>query len=113
MNTFYAIHIQPWLIAGRSLLPRRPFVSHTNNAERTMNILGLKVSVDDAPSAKVRWTRRTGAMAATTAVVLAGGVAYASWSTNGTGSGSATAAAAATVTVGGSGTASTTGLFPG
>jgi hypothetical protein len=99
MTDFYAIHLRPWLIAGRSLLPHRSFLAApaATPAERSMNVLGLKISVDHAPTARVKWTRRTGAMAGATALVVGGGIAYANWSTNGTGVGAAKAGTAAGV----------------
>lgn len=99
MSDFYAIHVRPWLIAGRSLLPHRSIYAApaATPAERSMNVLGLKISVDHAPTARVKWTWRTGAMAGATALVFGGGIAYANWSTTGTGAGSVKAGTAAGV----------------
>src|SRR4051795_11063761 len=81
-----------------------------------MNVLGLKVTVDRAPSARIRWTRRAGVLAIANVVVLGGGVAYATWSANGTGSGAAKAGTVSGVTAVAAANVSTTGgtlLFPG
>ena len=77
-----------------------------------MNILGLKISVDHSPSATTRWTRRTGAMAGATMLVIGGGIAYASWSTNGVGAGAAKAGSAVGVTASASPSTSATLLYP-
>src|SRR4051794_14571092 len=81
-----------------------------------MNILGLKVSVDQSPSARVRWTRRAGVLAIANVVVLGGGVAFATWSANGSGSGAAKAGTVSGVTAVAAASVSTAGgtlLFPG
>jgi hypothetical protein len=110
--TFYAIYVRPWLIAGRHVLPHRSIYSTPRDAERAMNILGVRISVDRTPTGRVRWTRRAIALGAANVVVLGGGLAYASWTAAGSGSGAATAASATTATV----TAVATtegGLWPG
>jgi hypothetical protein len=81
-----------------------------------MNVLGLKVSVDRSPSARVRWTRRAGVLAIANVAVLGGGVAFATWSANGTGSGAAKAGTVSGVTAVAAASVSTSGgtlLFPG
>lgn len=78
-----------------------------------MNILGLKISIDRTPTATMRWTRRTTALGLVILGTLGGGIAYASWSANGTGTGSAKAGTSLGVT-GSVATTSTSGLlYPG
>jgi hypothetical protein len=93
----YDIHIRPWLSAGRHVLPHRSILTTNREAERAMNVLGLKISVDRDPSARTKWTRRAGVLMAANAIVFAGGSAYAFWSANGSGTGSATAGSASGV----------------
>src|SRR4051794_29703787 len=81
-----------------------------------MNILGLKVSVDRSPSARIRWTRRAGVLAMANVAVLGGGVAFATSSANGTGSGAATDGTASGVTAVAAANGTTNGgqlLYPG
>ena len=49
MNDFYAIHVRPWLLAGRTLKPRRLSMG-TSDTERSMNFLGLRITVDRNPA---------------------------------------------------------------
>lgn len=86
----------------------------TDQQGRTMNILGLKISVDRSPSAKTKWTRRTGVMGATIALVAGSGIAYASWTTNGLGVGAAQAGSSSplTISVASVSTAGGSNLFP-
>lgn len=78
-----------------------------------MNILGLRVSIDRSPTATMKWTRPTIAMGVVILCVLGGGVAYASWSANGTGVGSAKAGTSAGVTASATTSTSSTLLYPG
>lgn len=111
MNDFYAIHVRPWLIAVRDLLPYRPICKSSHKMEPVMKILGLVVSIDRNASAKAKWTRRSLAMAAVTGTVLSTGVAYAFWSTGGSGNGAATAGTVTALSV--SAGSPTAGLVPG
>jgi hypothetical protein len=81
-----------------------------------MNMLGLKVTVDRSPSARIRWTRRAAVLAIANVAVFGGGVAFATWSANGTGSGAAQAGTVSGVTAVAAANVSTAGgtlLFPG
>lgn len=62
-----------------------------------MNLLGVQVSLVRDPSARIRWTRRLGALAIANIAVISGGIAYANWSTSGTGKATANAGAAQAV----------------
>lgn len=78
-----------------------------------MNILGLKISIDRSPTATMKWTRPTIAMGVVILGVIGGGVAYASWSANGTGVGSAKAGTSVGVTASATTSTSSTLLYPG
>jgi hypothetical protein len=79
-----------------------------------MNILGLSISVNRGTERQSQWGRRTAAMGATALTVMGVGIAYASWSTNGSGIATASAGSAlpvnATVQAV---TSSSTLLYPG
>lgn len=108
----YRIHVRPWVTAARALMPRRPVITSNVEAERTMNVLGFSVSVDRRPSSRTRWTRRAALLLAANGVIMAGGTAYAYWSTTGTGTGSASAGQAVSLSTVSASAASTGLLYP-
>lgn len=110
MNDFIAIHIRPWLVVARDLLPHRPICKSNHKMEPAMNILGLTISVDPAP--KARWTRRVAALGTAIGITAVGGVAYAFWTTAGTGAATAQARSFTALTVS-AGTAPAGQLYPG
>jgi hypothetical protein len=80
-----------------------------------MNILGLKIDVDRSPTSKIKWSRRAIVIGVANIAVISGGVAFASWSTNGFGTGAAKAGAAVpvgTVTAANASTAGGASLYP-
>jgi hypothetical protein len=77
-----------------------------------MNILGLNISVDRNPTAKIRWTRRALVLGSANALVLGGGVAMAAWSVSGSGVGTAAAGTATPLAIT-AGVAPTSLLVPG
>lgn len=81
-----------------------------------MNLLGLKIEPDRSPTAKIKWTRRSGVMGAAIVLVAGTGIAYATWSASGSGAGAAKAGTATGVTATAAASVVTTGgtlLFPG
>jgi hypothetical protein len=95
--SLYSIHLRPWLLAAEALRPSRSIISSaTADKEKTMNILGVKVSIEPA-TPRQRWTRRVAALGVANAVVMGGGLAYANWTTSGSGSGAASAGTAVAV----------------
>ena len=102
-------HIHPWLVAYQTLFPRRLHLSGDSNKERNMNILGLQITVARPSSRKVPLAVVIGAASL---AVMAGGTAYAYWTTTGTGSGTAQARVFTAPTVA-AGTAPAGQLYPG
>lgn len=77
-----------------------------------MNILGLQITVQSGTARRTRLGRGIVALAAVNALVLAGGAAYAFWSTSGSGAGTAQARVFNTPTVT-AGSAPAGQLYPG
>lgn len=109
----YSIHIRPWFLAAGTLLPRRSVFKTTAPAhkEKTMNFLGLKISIE-SPSSRTAWMRRVAAIASLNVVVLASGTAYAMWSATGSGSAAAKSRSAVALTAAAV-TPATGDLYPG